>query len=251
MFAGCIDEWTQVILTSSRSVPKLFVQFFAFEQEAVLSRLDAKKAGLVWPKTIEESIRARQTEFFYGRLAAREALARLENGPSDRSVGYGASGEPLWPEGVLGSISHVRGFACAVAVPAASNRFIGIDLAFPAQKRDCDALYRFVVNEEEIAILHSLEPKGCDVDIGNRLMNVFSAKECVYKAVFPFARRFLSFSVAHLRAYVETDIGTAPSCRIQVEVREELGGPFVKGSLWWIEVWPVASSSVNLAVLHG
>ncbi|MEO0438046.1 MAG: hypothetical protein AAF098_14175, partial [Pseudomonadota bacterium] len=81
-----------------------------------MSSQDIEKARLVWPREIEGSIRARQTEFFYGRLAAQRALTCLESDSSDQSVRYGASGEPLWPEGLMGSISHVDGLACAVAI---------------------------------------------------------------------------------------------------------------------------------------
>src|SRR5215470_11453752 len=56
----------------------------------------------------------RRAEFAAGRLCAREALARL--GVPAAPILPGPAGEPRWPEGVTGSITHCAGYrACAVA----------------------------------------------------------------------------------------------------------------------------------------
>ncbi len=56
----------------------------------------------------------RRAEFAAGRLCAREALARL--GVRAAPILPGPAGEPRWPEGVTGSITHCAGYrACAVA----------------------------------------------------------------------------------------------------------------------------------------
>src|SRR6266851_1633075 len=57
---------------------------------------------------------ARRTEFAAGRAVARAALAGLDvpAGP----ILPGRAGEPRWPDGVVGSITHCAGYrACAVA----------------------------------------------------------------------------------------------------------------------------------------
>src|SRR5215510_893989 len=56
----------------------------------------------------------RRAEFAAGRWCAREALARL--GVPAAPILPGPAGEPRWPEGVTGSITHCAGYrACAVA----------------------------------------------------------------------------------------------------------------------------------------
>ena len=56
----------------------------------------------------------RRAEFAAGRLCAREALARL--GVPAAPILPGPAGEPRWPAGVTGSITHCAGYrACAVA----------------------------------------------------------------------------------------------------------------------------------------
>jgi 4'-phosphopantetheinyl transferase EntD len=67
----------------------------------------------------------RRAEFTAGRLCARMALARL--GIPAAPILPGPAGEPRWPAGVVGSITHCPGYrACAVAW-AADLAAIGID----------------------------------------------------------------------------------------------------------------------------
>jgi hypothetical protein len=54
------------------------------------------------------SLRKRQTEFFFGHLAARQALAAIEAGIASADIGIGAAREPLSPAGVISSITHDR-----------------------------------------------------------------------------------------------------------------------------------------------
>ena len=59
-----------------------------------------------------DAVEKRRREFMTGRACAREALAGL--GFPDSPVGSGTKGEPLWPPGVVGSITHCEGYrACA------------------------------------------------------------------------------------------------------------------------------------------
>ncbi|MFG2409229.1 4'-phosphopantetheinyl transferase [Streptomyces brevispora] len=53
----------------------------------------------------------RRREFTTGRRCARQALARL--GLPRVPVLVGPSGEPLWPDGVVGAIIHCAGYRAA------------------------------------------------------------------------------------------------------------------------------------------
>ena len=67
----------------------------------------------------------RRAEFAAGRSCARAALATL--GVAAGPILPGPAGQPLWPAGVTGSITHCAGYqACAVA-RAADVAAIGID----------------------------------------------------------------------------------------------------------------------------
>ena len=67
----------------------------------------------------------RRAEFAAGRTIARQALAGL--GLPATAIPAGRAGEPRWPSGVTGSITHCAGYrACAVA-RTADVAALGID----------------------------------------------------------------------------------------------------------------------------
>jgi 4'-phosphopantetheinyl transferase EntD len=74
----------------------------------------------------------RLAEFVSGRACARRALVAL--GVPDalrRAIPVGAHGQPVWPAGVVGSITHCPGRCAAVAAPSDRYRSIGIDNEVP------------------------------------------------------------------------------------------------------------------------
>lgn len=154
--------------------------------DAAPAELFAAEAALVAP-----AVEKRRREFATGRLCARRALARL--GVEAGAIGSGERGEPLWPAGVVGAISHCRGYRGAAVAPAGELAALGID-AEPHEPLP-DGLLADVARPEErpaLARLAAAEP-GLRWD---RLL--FSAKESVYKAWFPLARRWLGFEDAAL-----------------------------------------------------
>ncbi|HEY2768349.1 MAG TPA: 4'-phosphopantetheinyl transferase superfamily protein [Solirubrobacteraceae bacterium] len=133
----------------------------------------------------------RRREFITGRACAREALRQL--GLSSVAIPAGARGEPSWPAGVVGSITHCAGYrACAVA-RTETLVTVGID-AEPNEQLP-DGVLKEIARAEERELLRELarcEPSVC----WDRLL--FSAKEAVYKAWFPLAERWLGFEDATL-----------------------------------------------------
>jgi 4'-phosphopantetheinyl transferase EntD len=133
----------------------------------------------------------RRREFVTGRACARQALVRLGSRPC--SVPSGPRGEPVWPQGVVGSITHCRGYvACAVAsgeILAA----VGID-AEPHEPVNGEILPDIVTPAENRRV----------TDLSAAWPTVhwdrvwFSAKEAVYKAWFALTRRWLGFHDAEV-----------------------------------------------------
>jgi 4'-phosphopantetheinyl transferase EntD len=120
----------------------------------------------------------RQAEFAAGRAVARSALASL--GAPAGPVLPGRAGEPQWPAGVVGSITHCAGYrACAVTL-ARDLAAIGID-AEPCLAL-ADGLLEEVAGAGERAWLSELSMASPGVPWGRVL---FCAKEAVYKAWYP------------------------------------------------------------------
>ena len=128
----------------------------------------------------------RRAEFTAGRLCARTALAGL--GVPAAPVLPGPAGQPQWPSGVTGSITHCPGYrACAVA-RAADVTAIGID-AEPDEELP-DGLLEAVTTGPERAWIRRQTAVVPMVRWG-RL--VFSAKEAAGKLWYPLTGQWPGF----------------------------------------------------------
>nr|WP_051835928.1 4'-phosphopantetheinyl transferase superfamily protein [Streptomyces sp. NRRL WC-3549] len=154
---------------------------------------------------VRDSVESRRREFTTGRHCARTALGSL-GFPSDRPILSGKRGEPLWPGGVRGSITHCRGYRAAAVARAAQVASVGID-AEPDQPLPDGVLEAVALPEEEVRTEELL--LGHPGVHWDRML--FSAKESVYKTWFPLTHRPLEFD----DAVIEIDpVGGTFSARI-------------------------------------
>ncbi|HEV8549891.1 MAG TPA: 4'-phosphopantetheinyl transferase superfamily protein [Polyangiaceae bacterium] len=145
----------------------------------VTAELRADEAAFV-----AAAVPKRQREFARGRVCARRALASL--GVAAGSVLVGARREPLWPAGVVGSITH-DDTLCLVALGRVETYgSIGIDIE-PDAPLEPNVAAR-IWSPAEADASHAA---GLDPALGARL--AFCAKEAFYKCQFPLTRTFLGF----------------------------------------------------------
>jgi 4'-phosphopantetheinyl transferase EntD len=134
----------------------------------------------------------------------------------------GDKGEPCWPEGVVGSLTHCEGFRGAAVGRRREVRSVGIDAephdVLPKGVLDAVSLPR---ERTELSGL----PTGLHWD---RIL--FCAKEATYKAWFPLTHRWLGFEDAHISFDVDaldgdgTGVGTFRS-QILIDPAAESGPP--------------------------
>ncbi len=140
---------------------------------------------------IARAVEKRRREFTSARSCAHRALERLGVAPAP--ILGGKRGEPIWPPGVIGSITHCDGYrGCAVA-RRTDLVAIGIDAEPHAPLPE--GLLADVAQPEELGPLAELARAEPGVH-WDRLL--FSAKEAVYKAWYPLAERWLGFEDAVL-----------------------------------------------------
>jgi enterobactin synthetase component D len=145
------------------------------------------KTRLRLPPRLRHAPPKRQREFLAGRYCAEEALRKL--GADSADVGMAADRAPIWPKGVVGSITHTGDFAAAAVAWEAEIAGLGIDseqIIDPAAAHDIAAIC--MVDEVTLfRMAHGLS--FCEF-----CTFVFSAKEAIFKALFPLTRKFLEFS---------------------------------------------------------
>lgn len=138
---------------------------------------------------IARAVPTRQAEFATGRACARAALAEL--GIEPQSIPSGEKGAPLWPEGIVGSITHCRGYRAAAVARGTELVALGID-AEPDEALPTGLLPTIALPAEREAVgaLLLAEPAVS----WDRLL--FCIKESVYKTWFPLTERGLGFEDA-------------------------------------------------------
>lgn len=135
---------------------------------------------------VERAVPKRRREFGTVRFCARQALAEL--GVPSAPLLPGDNREPLWPSGIVGSLTHCAGYRAAVVARSSEMLGLGID-AEPHAPLPDGVLESIGFGAE----LDQLAAFGGRVQ-ADRLL--FCAKEAVYKVWFPLARRWLGFADA-------------------------------------------------------
>jgi len=187
-------------------------------------------------KALGESVSPkRQTDFSLGRCAARRAMEHLGvemPGPVVR----GEHREPVWPSGIVGSISHSGGLGVAAVGKQSDFSAIGIDIQ-QIEDRYSDELIARFADPDEFDWVRSDPTLRTE-----RAVKLFSAKESVFKALYPVSRVWFAFDAAKLtpkdgelgfRAAVRLPAFSTGLIHLEVEVANVEG--FVITGCWMQE----------------
>lgn len=148
---------------------------------------------------VGNAVQKRRREFTTGRHLARRALAELGVAPA--ALLPGPRREPLWPSGLVGSITHCAGYRAAAAARQTAIVTLGID-AEPDEPLPEGVIEAIALagERDRVAALCRSHP---DVH-WDRLL--FSMKESVYKAWYPLAQCWLDFMAADIT--IDPEAGT-------------------------------------------
>lgn len=146
------------------------------------------------PAALDKAVLKRQQEYLAGRVCAAEAL-RAAGCRYPVSPEMGVDRLPIWPESWVGSISHSGDYAVALAATQQRYLSLGVDIQQQVSGEVADNLRTLLGSPEEYALLEHLPPQAA-------VSLMFSAKESLYKALFPLTRRIQEFDSARLVAAV-------------------------------------------------
>jgi 4'-phosphopantetheinyl transferase EntD len=141
-------------------------------------------------RAIAKAVKKRRIEFIAGRYLARQALLDLCIKPVQ--IGVGKHGAPEWPSGVTGSITHCNTW-CAAAVSLDKDvSYLGIDVEQNVLKDF--SLWDIVCTPYELSYVKNLSEKMANCTA----LAIFSAKESLYKALYPRAGSLLGYKKAQI-----------------------------------------------------
>lgn len=147
-----------------------------------------------WPgeaPSVARATPARQGEFAAGRAAARQALRAVGLVPF--AIPMGSDRAPVWPAGIVGSITHHAGRCLAVATRRRTFAGLGIDL------EPLDPLAPDLAQEITTAAERAWLSRQPEVRRGVLARVIFSAKEASYKALYPQMGEVVGFDAMDIR----------------------------------------------------
>lgn len=173
--------------------------------------------GIPFPARLERAVPKRRAEFLAGRVMARVAQEAL--GRDALPVGVADSRAPIWPDGLRGSISHARGFCAVLALPEGLGD-PGVDI-------------EAIASGNALASIEQITLKGADRELlreaalpfAAAATLCFSAKETLYKALYPTVGTFFGFDAA--------EVASAPSAdRIRLRLTRGLAPGLRRGMVF-------------------
>ena len=145
--------------------------------------------NIPFPTDLARAVVKRRAEYLAGRWCSQQLLTAYQiTGVVERSPQCA----PLWPAGVSGSISHAENRALAVAVCDTVAWRIGVDT------ERFDRLTMLETASEVTDAGESALLERCMQDTALGILLAFSAKESLYKALWPEVRTFFGFDAASL-----------------------------------------------------
>jgi enterobactin synthetase component D / holo-[acyl-carrier protein] synthase len=136
-------------------------------------------------QSVARAVAKRAHEFAAGRHCAHLALERLGVPPAPLRAA--PDRRPLWPAGVVGSITHTRGFCAAAA--ARTERLIALGIDTELADAVGAELRPNICTPAELAWLDALP----SAQQGSAATLIFCAKEAFYKCQYPDTFEWVSF----------------------------------------------------------
>jgi 4'-phosphopantetheinyl transferase EntD len=178
--------------------------------------------GLLFPEEavyLGRAVLKRAQEFAAGRLCARRALAQF--GIVDFPIRVAEDRQPIWPDHMVGSITHTAGFCAAVVAERRVTGAVGLDSEVVGDVNG--EIWPSICVPYETAWLASLpaSQRAAAVTL------IFSAKEAFYKCQYPVVRESLDFRDVSVEAAawgVPSGVFTIHPAR-QIAIAKDLTAP--------------------------
>lgn len=184
------------------------------------------------PPDIRKTAPRRQRTFAAGRAAGRRALqmagftGQAPMPPADDQL-------PEWPLGWHGSISHTDDIAAALVAPTGPQGalLLGLDIE------------RIVSPEIAAEIAPGVMPEApigrSGLPAGEEVTRAFSAKEALYKALYPQTRAFRDFDAARV-------VWQGSGRNISLTLTEDWGPDFPDGMIFYLHQQVAAGHVVTI-----
>lgn len=142
-----------------------------------------------YPDTLTKAVKKRQADYLAGRALTKQALECL--GQQAPDIRAGQDRAPIWPQGINGSISHTKGqVACLLTTQ--QSHLVGVDVERDLTENGLKSVKHMALLPSE----HSFLAQQTELPETQLVGAIFSAKETLFKALYPIVRCFFGFDAA-------------------------------------------------------
>lgn len=144
--------------------------------------------GVMLPPSIADAALKRRAEYLAGRIAAKQVLTALGEGSSPLLAGEDRA--PRWPGTLQGALSHNATLAVCVGRqhPGQGVSGLGIDTESLITPARAGELWPGIISQDERGLL-----EAGPLSFAAALTLAFSAKESLFKALYPLVKRYFDF----------------------------------------------------------
>lgn len=137
--------------------------------------------------SLKSSVKKRQAEFLAGRLVAKKAL--MDMGIHNFDVNIGENRQPIWPENILGTITHTHNLAICALVRSEDYSCLGVDTENILNSKTAGEISKNILTEREAKLLSNALgiSQVCICTLA------FSAKESLFKALYRRVNEYFDF----------------------------------------------------------
>nr|WP_246395030.1 4'-phosphopantetheinyl transferase superfamily protein [Microbulbifer rhizosphaerae] len=185
--------------------------------------------GVDCPEWLKDSAAGRKSEFLAGRIAAKTGFSRLVGERPDFSSVLSSSVKnrcPQWKPGFVGSISHTSDRAFCAVGSKRGLRYVGVDMEDWIGNEVIRNIERKIIDRHERTVM---EESGAAYE--KVFTAVFSAKESLFKALYPLVGRYFGFEIAKVTS---VDLGRGI---LMLQLEEGLHHCFPRGMELAAEVY--------------
>jgi len=184
------------------------------------------------PSSLAKASEKRKVEYFAGRYCAQQVLTHYYD-EDNYTLHSGQNRNPIWPRGLVGSISHSHGVACCTIQKDQNVIGIGIDIEREINKDIIQDINKLVVSSEELNSFNSLS-----ISTEKAFTLAFSAKESFFKAAFPVVNSYFDFDVISV-SNIDTKMKT-----IDLILNKSLCSELKKGRIFRANYFPISEHQI-------
>ena len=170
------------------------------------------------PTELEKAVDKRKIDFITGRICASQALSALDSARDWPAVAMNSERLPVWPAGVVGSITHTEGFSSAYIGRAEDFQSLGIDAEKIMPLAQAEKIKATICFDAERELVGS--------DLATSVSLIFSAKESLFKCLYPLVKMNFGFLDAQLNSLDSVHQS------FSIELLRDLSDQYKKGAVF-------------------